>query len=205
MGHSRRGTHWEFFSPRLGQRVVASSSLEYEHYVLVECDPTILSYEVQVKITEEVGGKRRTSVLDSLVRYRDGRCAVNEVKFEAQVAEAERQFEIQRAWARRNGYSHHVLTEKEIRGDALYLANCHAMLPWARPLHAPSDDIKTLVIGFIAGRDDRYSIEDVAARTGVPLDCVVPVVVGEYFDGRISIPNLRTHKFGRKTLVGRAD
>eukprot|EP01034_Spumella_vulgaris_P014029 gene14029-17917_t len=64
------GTHWEFISARNRVRVVGSSSLEYDHYVLLDLDPSVVAWTHQVEVEVDIGGKRRSRVLDSKVRYR---------------------------------------------------------------------------------------------------------------------------------------
>lgn len=204
MGRSRRSTHWEFFSPRLGGRVVAASSLEYEHYVSLECDPTVETYEPQVKVTVTVDGEPHVTILDSKVRHRDGRIVVNEVKFAEQVTESEKQIQVQRALAQQNGWLHQVLTENEIRADEVYLRNCHAMLGWAQPIHTVPDSGRTSIVGLISGQGGELTVAAVSAATGRPVEEVVSVVVREYIAGRVDLPNIRSVKLSKLTTVGRA-
>lgn len=203
MGHSRRGTHWEFYSPRLEQRLVASSSLEFEHYVLVECDPAVETYSVQVAAEAEVEGESRKTILDSVVRYRDGRVVVNEVKFKDQVEASQTQFAVQRAWASQQGYEYEVLTEDVIRVNVVHLENCHALLPWARPLHAVPEEVRVPVMGQVADQDKDQSIEVLVRKTGFTAGEVVSVIVRAYLAGRVLLPDIKGKKFGQGTLVRR--
>ncbi|MBX3749120.1 MAG: hypothetical protein KF897_03440 [Opitutaceae bacterium] len=203
MGHSRRGTRWEFYSPRLEQRLVASSSLEFEHYVLVECDPEVETYSVQVAVEAEVEGESRKTILDSVVRYRDGRVVVNEVKFKDQVESSRTQFAVQRAWASQQGYGYEVLTEDVIRVNVVHLENCHALLPWARPLHAVPEEVRVPVMGQVADQDKDQSIEVLVRKTGFTAGEVVSVIVRAYLAGRVLLPDIKDKKFGQGTLVRR--
>jgi hypothetical protein len=202
-GNSRRGTHWEFYAPRLGCRLVAASSLEYEHYVLLECDPTVAKYEAQVPATVEIDGKQRKTVFDSKVTYRDGRKVIYEVKFAEDVAlpETKSQLVVQRLWAEQNAYEHVLVTQVEIREAAVYLENCHSMLPWARPLHDTLPEPRALVLGTIHGAAAALSLGEVANRTTQPIETVLSVVVREFINQRLALPDIQTKTFGRKSLV----
>ena len=101
VGANRRGSRWEFFAPRLHNRVVAANSLEFSHYVMLESDPDIASYEVQVKKPIELDGKLRTAMFSSMAVYRDKSVVANDVKYSTQLSSsaAQDQLTVQRAWA----------------------------------------------------------------------------------------------------------
>lgn len=131
----RRGSYgnnlWQAFSQKLGRRVKSYSDLEYNHYILVEANPDIVSFcEQPVKVLGRVDDKDCASYMDMWVLWRDGTEEFREVKYAKDLDKPRviRQIEIQRSWCERNEFMHYIITEKEIYKNQVLLRNWKLIL-----------------------------------------------------------------------------
>jgi len=131
----RRGSYgnnlWQAFSQKLGRRVKSYSDIEYNHYILVESNPDIVSFcEQPVKVLGHVDDRNCASYMDMWILWRDGREEFREVKYAKDLDKPRviRQIEIQRSWCERNGFKHSIITEKEIYKNQILLRNWKLIL-----------------------------------------------------------------------------
>lgn len=197
-----RGTHWEFYSPRLKRRVVGTSSFEYDHYVTLEMDPAVKTWAPQVEATAVIDGRECKRVVDATVKYWNGTSEAHEVKPEAQ-AKADhtlRQLQFLTEWATANGAVAKLVTEVHIRAEPVLLMSYHSMLPWTRRLHSVDEAMARVVSGFIARRKDAVTIEDLVQELRFPMSDVVPILVRDFRDRRVKM-DISVRPFGRTTYV----
>lgn len=131
----RRGSYgnnlWQAFSQKLGRRVKSYSDLEFNHYILVESNPDIVSFcEQPVKVLGRVDEKDCASFMDMWILWRDGSEEFREVKYAKDLDKPRviRQIEIQKSWCERNGFRHSIITEKEIYKNHVLLRNWKLIL-----------------------------------------------------------------------------
>lgn len=123
---------WEVYSPRLRRNVHLYSDLEYDHWVLIELDPTIKTFcEQPLRISANMEGKVVHSIIDMWIRWKDGREQFREIKYFSELAKEsteKRQLKAQQAWATLHGHDYKIHTEKTIRANPLLIANWKIIL-----------------------------------------------------------------------------
>lgn len=124
--------YWNSTGPKVGLReVILYSDLEFDHWLHIETDPDIVTYCEQFKeIPYVADDKLRSTIFDMWLKYRDGREAIHEVKYESELiygdfrnARTLRQIEAQKQWCNQHGIEYKVVTEKTIRSSPLELEN----------------------------------------------------------------------------------
>lgn len=122
--------YWEFYSPKIKRMVHFYSDLERDHGILVEADPLIVWFcEQPIRVKIKIDGYDRETILDMLVRFKDGREEYREVKYARDLAKIEkdsqlaRQLKAQLTWCVVTANQYRVVTDEEIRHNPLYLQN----------------------------------------------------------------------------------
>jgi hypothetical protein len=118
------GTYWEAYSRKAQKRLAFFSDLEFEHFLLVEFDVTILNFTPQPQLDGV------EFVPDMLVEFRDGSRQMREVKYAGTLKQPKvcDQIAQQVEWCRINELPHAVITETQIRKNRIWLINCRLML-----------------------------------------------------------------------------
>ncbi len=122
---------WQAFSTKLGRRVKSYSDLEYNHFILVESNPDVLSYcEQPVKIHGHMDDKDCASYPDMWILWRNGTEEFREVKYAKDLDKPKviRQIAIQKSWCEASGATHSIYTDREIYKNRLFLANWKVIL-----------------------------------------------------------------------------
>ncbi|WP_410768715.1 TnsA endonuclease N-terminal domain-containing protein [Fontibacillus sp. BL9] len=123
--------YWKMRGPKVNRNVILYSDLEYDHWVTVETDPTVITYcEQPLEITYVLEGKQRRTIFDMCVLKEDGNEYFIEVKYEKDLLSSSRkydqtmrQIEAQKEWCRLKGKLHEVRTEKDIRTGPYAIEN----------------------------------------------------------------------------------
>lgn len=133
------GNLWLVRSPKLLKKVHLCGDLEYEFWHLIEFDPNIAWYcEHPLKVTVTISGKDVTVIYDFLIRFRDGKYCLREIKFSEDIAPeniADRtslQLAALLHWATMHHVDYKVVTEKEIQENNIYLSNIKQIIPYLR-------------------------------------------------------------------------
>lgn len=125
------GNRWIVYSPKLLRLVVLYSDLEYDHWVLVESDPKIISYcEQPLRVRVRMPSGVVTTIFDMWVLFEDGTEEFREVKYRSRLKEprSERQIKAQKLWCLKNKTPHKVFDECKVRASPLYLSNWKSIL-----------------------------------------------------------------------------
>lgn len=201
--HHGPGPRWEFFSPRLQCQVGGSGNLRLDHFVQVECDPDVTSYEPFPTLIASVhGGTENRIVADTLVRYRDGRKVVNTLSELREPASCTNQlYLIERAWAEKNGCKHATLNMEDIRRDDKHLSNCYTIFPWLSELHEPTPQETQAVIGAVMLQTAAISLSRLAQLTECAPATTVAIVARAYVRRIVAIEDFRAKKFAYDSLV----
>lgn len=128
---------WQMYSRKLDRDVHFYSSLERDHGVIVEADPTVAWFcEQPLRINIKLDGRDRESVMDMLIQFTDGRTEYREVKYASDVQRVDdgsrvaRQLAAQREWAFVTANDYKIVTDEEIRRNAVFLRNWKQILAY---------------------------------------------------------------------------
>ena len=193
------GPLWEFHSARIKRRLSGVGLLLLDHFVRLECDPNVQSYQPWFSLLP--GPEHAYS--DALVTLRDGPKELQTARFSTSAADGlvlEHQ-RIEAECANKHGWKQRLLTESDIRDAGEYLRNCHAMRPWLSDLHTPAPAQKRAVLGTIASEERPITIGKLAVKSGASEPDVVAIVVREYTQRRLRLEDVHTRPFGRGSLV----
>lgn len=139
--------YWEAYSVKMQRNMRLFSDLEYDHWVLIETDPSVTSFcEQPFEIVHISGGNRAKSIPNMWIKHEDGKEIVTEVKYSTELDPSNpkssrtlRQIEIQRSWCLGSDFLHEVRTETQIRGNRIYLDNMKLMLPYLQRLQCKNE------------------------------------------------------------------
>lgn len=132
-GNPSGSNHSTFWSPKLKRNVSASSDLELDACVTLDCNPCVIRYcEQPLTITGQYEGQSRKSTFDLWIEYEDGEELV-EIKYSKHLHRTSskypkvlQQTTLQKNWCLENGKRYRILTEKDIRKDSHYfIPNLH--------------------------------------------------------------------------------
>ncbi|MBX3234694.1 MAG: TnsA endonuclease N-terminal domain-containing protein [Nitrospiraceae bacterium] len=128
---------WQMYSWKLDRDVHFYSSLERDHGVIVEADPTVASFcEQPLRIKIKLDGRDRETVMDMLIQFTDGRTEYREIKYVNDVqaiddhSRVSRQLAAQREWAFVTANDYKVVTDEEIRRNPTFLRNWKQILAY---------------------------------------------------------------------------
>lgn len=133
---------WEAYSARLGRLVQCYSDLEYDHWVLVECNPRVETYcEQPRRIRVVLDGHPVESIFDMWIRWQDSTEEYREVKYAKDVESARsdltlpaaRQLRVQAQWCEQQHVRYQIITDDIVRRDRISLANWKRLLPYLTP------------------------------------------------------------------------
>ncbi|HDX9577372.1 TPA: Tn7 transposase TnsA N-terminal domain-containing protein [Bacillus pseudomycoides] len=149
--------YWNGFSFKMNRKVEFFSDLEYEHWLLVECDPTIKEFcEQPLKVEFFLNNKVRHSIPDMWILHTDNSEKIIEVKYtnslipkHPKYEETMQQITIQQEWCKTNGLNHEIKTEKDIRKNRILLDNYRKMIPFIRNYSNSLDTINKLVFNAL--------------------------------------------------------
>ncbi|MFZ6659043.1 hypothetical protein [Undibacterium sp. TJN19] len=126
---------WYVYSPRMRTDWVLRSDLEWDHFVLAESDPDIVSCSYihqQKRIVSN--GQTLDIPVDVVVTYMDGSTEWRSVRFAGLVSNEQSPASVQLgqfvAAAERTGVSYRLWTEETIRNNHILLTNWRRILAW---------------------------------------------------------------------------
>jgi len=143
---------WYVYSPRSQTDWVLRSDLEWDHFVLVESDPTIVSCSYEpAKQNLSLDGKMMDIPVDAIITYSDGSVEWRRVRFAGgerdEQSPAMRQLNERIAAAKFAGVAYRLWTEESIRCNAIRLSNWRRAIAWMaaardRSLAAYQDELR---------------------------------------------------------------
>lgn len=116
--------YWTPRGNKVNKRIIELySDLEYDHWLVTETNPEVLTYcEQPLEISYVINGQLRTSIFDMWILKKDNSETFVEVKYEIELiskhpkyARTQRQIEAQREWCRINNKNYVICTENDIR------------------------------------------------------------------------------------------
>lgn len=133
--------YWEAFSFKMNRDVCFFSDLEYDHWILTECNLQIVSFCEQPKrIKVEWQGEWTESVFDMWTKDKEKNEKFIEVKYSFELdpvnprfsPRSYKQTQAQRKWCEEQGFAYEIQTENEIRSNMVYLDNLKTMISHIR-------------------------------------------------------------------------
>lgn len=128
---------WQMYSRKLDRDVHFYSNLERDHGVIIEADPNVAWFcEQPLRINIKLDGRDRETVMDMLIQFTDGRTEYREVKYASDVQRVDdrsrvaRQLAAQREWAFVTANDYKIVTDEEIRRNAMFLRNWKQILAY---------------------------------------------------------------------------
>jgi hypothetical protein len=133
---SRYGTNrWIVFSPKLHRTVILYNNLEYDHWVLLESEPTIRSYcEQPRRIRVRLPSGIVTTVFDMWILWDSMLQEYRAVRYMKDLSCPDRssrinqEIEAQKLWCQLGGVRHSVVTDETVRANLIYIENWKIIL-----------------------------------------------------------------------------
>ncbi|WP_185805395.1 TnsA endonuclease N-terminal domain-containing protein [Bacillus canaveralius] len=187
---------WDGFSNKINRDVNFYSDLEYEHWILVETNPLIVSFcEQPKKIRDEYEGDWHESIFDMWIKWYNGKEEFIEIKYEKDVADAKTrltkrsnkihiQLQIQQSWCRRENYPYRLVTESDIRRQP-ELSNRKMFLPFIRGFENIDEIVAQKVYNLIT--KEEKTISELFNLSGIDIFILNPILFYLYYQGKISI------------------
>ncbi|WHZ60078.1 TnsA endonuclease N-terminal domain-containing protein [Metabacillus hrfriensis] len=150
--------YWTGYSPKVKRTTRFFSDLEYEHWLLVECDPKIIAFceQPSLKAEYEWEGQLRHSVFDMWVLYKGGEEEFREIKYTSHLEEehphyhqTQKQLNIQKNWCHANKFMHSIQTDNQIRKNLIHLDNCKILVSFMRFYEKHHADITSLITAHL--------------------------------------------------------
>lgn len=117
---------WKSYSIKMHRAVFLFSDLEYDNWLLTECNPSVISFcEQPFEIKLPFNSRIRTSIPDMWILYDNGDEEIVEVKYLIDLNKPRviEQIGIQKEWCKANKIKHKVLTDCQIRESSILLFN----------------------------------------------------------------------------------
>jgi hypothetical protein len=208
----KRSTHygnnyWEGFSPKLKRNVRFFSDLEYEHWILVETNPMVVSFcEQPLRIKQCLNGEWIESIFDMWIKYCDGNETFIEVKYSEELESnhknyerVKRQITAQKEWCKSNGKKHLIQTEKEIRGNRIFLENMRYLLPFVRQ-RTNSEKLANQIIEL--SKKENLKVVDVQnSLPNIPIRKIRECIYCLLYQGVLRSENIQYIPLGKQTVV----
>jgi hypothetical protein len=199
--------YWEGFSPKLKRNVRFFSDLEYEHWILIETNPIVETFcEQPLRIKQSLNGEWVESIFDMWFKYYDGTETFVEVKYSEELEpnhknydRVKRQTDAQKAWCQSNGKNHLIQTEKDIRGNRIYLENMRYLLPFVRQ-RKYLDEIANQITELL--KKGSLPIDDVQTNLSkIPVRKIRECIYCLLYEGILRSENIHYVPLGKQTVV----
>lgn len=191
--------HWLVFSPKINRDVNLFSDLEFDNWVLIETDPTVVTFCEQPD-EATIEGEKGASIFDMWFKKIDGSEVFSEIKYESDLEKEEvvQQIKIQKTWCELNGKEHVVRTDKEIRKNMIYLENLKEMIPYVLNSNNPVEIDRFNVNSQLA--DGKKTVEELSKVLNIGLPRLYEAIYCMIYAGEVKA-DLETHYFGLETEV----
>lgn len=163
--------YWEVYSPKIKRTVRFFSDLEYDNWVLIETNPNVINFcEQPKKIRYLFNGELVETIFDMWVLYNDGIEEFIEVKYSKELENTNprakrsiRQTTVQKLWCDENHFTHSIRTEKDIRGNKIYLNNMKQILSYMQTHCFNIEITKNIIFNCIKNQSTK--IGDIVKNT----------------------------------------
>ncbi|HEX8286832.1 MAG TPA: Tn7 transposase TnsA N-terminal domain-containing protein [Pyrinomonadaceae bacterium] len=156
---------WETFSPKLKRNVVLYSNLEHDHWALIECDSKVKTFcEQPLKVQVNTNAGLVTTIFDMWILWKSGEEEFREIKHESDVVNSKRavrQIEAQQLWCQQRGLSHTIATEREVRGNLVYLNNCKQIIKYVSTISNKENNRLVIAVHSLLAKSGSLTIREV--------------------------------------------
>lgn len=210
-----RGSHygsnyWIMPSRKLGRNVIAFSNLEHAYQIMLEMDPSVEYYcEQPLKETVILDGKKRETVFDIYVYYKDGTDCLREVKYstdlEAAMSDTEsriaKQIEAQSTISKRLGISYGIVTERDIYKGNYTILNLELLAAKSRRFNKFDKDQEKSFIEYLKNQNGSLTVGNLIDRGRLSSLSGMDLIADLCYKGQIIIENIDTVPLGFKSEV----
>ncbi|MCM2581689.1 TnsA endonuclease N-terminal domain-containing protein [Bacillus stercoris] len=190
--------YWEVYSPKLKRVVRLYSSLEYDHWLLLEITPSIKTFcEQPLKINCRREHKIYSSIFDAWVLYTNLSEEFREIKYFSDLSKTRTQEQIntQRKWCLENGYKYSVQTDEIIRKNPVLLDNAKKIIPFlsnSQENHPLNHKIYRYVNN--SNNPKGVSLKNITEMLQENMNSVFECVLNLVFQGKLKI-DIETQRF----------
>jgi hypothetical protein len=192
---SRYGNnYWEAFSVKINRDVRFFSDLEYDNWILVESDPSIVQFCEQPKKIQIIWQEQLVeSIFDMWTQDKDGVEQFIEVKYSHELNPEDKNFssrsfkqtQAQAKWCRDNAIAYSIRTDRDIRGNSVYLNNLKNILPYVQQQPNIAETIQHQIMKLLNSAP-KVSIERIEQHLpGIPRHRIREAVYLMIFRGMI--------------------
>jgi hypothetical protein len=201
--------HWFKYSPKIKRNIDMYSDLEYDHWILIENDPNVITYcEQPVWVKDVIDGEIINTIFDMWVKLKNGFECFVEIKYGAELdpshekysSRSATQVDQQRRWCLANGLNYEVRTEEFIHRNKLLLQNYKSLLPY---INERKVVIKTdrQIIKALMNVESTLSIAAIEQLvTEIPKYRIRDAIYNMIYDGALGV-NIDKVRLGRATEV----
>lgn len=152
--------YWHGYSPKVKRDVHFFSDLEYEHWLLVECDPNIETFcEQPLKVSYLHNDKMKSSIFDMWVQYSNGTEEFREIKYQSHLEpnhkkylETSKQISVQKNWCSEKNIQYSLQTDDVIRSNMILLDNCRIIVSFVRLYYQMHKQLLQSIISFLSDK-----------------------------------------------------
>ncbi|MGD7000766.1 TnsA endonuclease N-terminal domain-containing protein [Bacillus thuringiensis] len=162
---------WIAYSAKLQRNVLLFSDLEYEHWLIIESNPTIIDFcEQPLLMNAHINGKLMTSIVDMWVKYDTGHEEFIEIKYSSDLTKQRviNQIAIQKHWCNEHRFHHHVRTEEHIRTNRTLLSNLKILVRGQKQQKQQLDTDRYLIIKILKGATEKITLTFLIQETKLP-------------------------------------
>lgn len=184
---------WDGYSYKINRDVFFYSELEYDHWILVECNPNIVAFcEQPKKISGYVDDEYKESIFDMWIQWKDGSEEFIEIKYSHDIKDIEtrndrvsKQLKLQQNWCIENKFTYRILTENEIRIYPL-LSNSKILLPYIKKMKKGSEITKYKILKTL--KQGTHNIQSLSNQLkDIQITELYQEIFSLYLNGKIKI------------------
>lgn len=192
---------WLAYSNKLKRVVYLFSDLEYEHWLQVETDPTIITFceqPIKMEIIEDC--RIRSSIIDMWIKYKEGGEAFIEIKYSNDLLKksVEKQIYVQEVWCKANQKKHSIKTEREIRLNPIKLSNLKLLIKQVNNSISPNSQTIDFIKNHITG--EPKTIQQIGNETKIEFQTLFYILCNLLYEGSIKC-NFEVKHLGKYTEV----
>ncbi|MED2035503.1 Tn7 transposase TnsA N-terminal domain-containing protein [Bacillus thuringiensis] len=194
---------WISYSFKLQREVFLFSDLEYEHWLIIESNPTIIDFcEQPLLMNAHINGKFMTSIVDMWVKYNTGQEEFIEIKYVSDLIKQTviNQIAIQKHWCNEHRFQHRVKTEEHIRTNRMLLSNLKILVKGQKQQKQQLDTDRYLIMKILKGATAKITLTFLIQETKLPQNRLFLSIGQMILNGEV-YSNISQQYYGLNTEV----
>lgn len=194
---------WIAYSSKLQRNVLLFSDLEYEHWLIIESNPTIIDFcEQPLLMNAHINGKLMTSIVDMWVKYDTDHEEFIEIKYSSDLIKHRviNQIAIQKHWCNEHRFQHHVRTEEHIRTNGILLSNLKILVKGQKQQKQQLDPDRYLIMKILKGATAKIPLTFLIQETKLPQNRLFLSIGQMILNGEV-YSNISQQYYGLNTEV----